>query len=66
MPATGRYVNEPALTNENGVVSIPKAVEEIPMVVKTLGVALGLVAIGFLAYQQVKRIRESEAALELA
>lgn len=66
VPATGRYVNEPAVTNENGVVSIPKAIEEMPMVVKTLGVALGLIAIGFIAYQQVKRVRESEATLELA
>jgi glyoxylase-like metal-dependent hydrolase (beta-lactamase superfamily II) len=65
VPATGRYVNEPAVTNENGVVSIPAPIEEMPMVVKTLGVALGLVAIGFIAYQQVKRIRESEA-LEIA
>lgn len=66
VPATGRYVNEPALANENGVLSIPAAVESVPMVVKTVAVALGLFTIGFIAYQQVKRVRETESTLELA
>jgi glyoxylase-like metal-dependent hydrolase (beta-lactamase superfamily II) len=60
VPASGRYVNEPATSNENGTLSIPPAIEKIPMAIKTLGVALGLITIGFVAYQQVKRIREEE------
>jgi glyoxylase-like metal-dependent hydrolase (beta-lactamase superfamily II) len=66
VPDYGRYVNEPALTNENGLVSVPAAVENVPMAVKTVGVALGLLAIGFIAYQQIKRVRESESSFEIA
>lgn len=66
VPAFGRYVNEPALSNENGLVSVPPPVESMPMAVKTVGVALGLLAIGLIAYQQIKRIRESESEFSLA
>jgi glyoxylase-like metal-dependent hydrolase (beta-lactamase superfamily II) len=65
VPAFGRYVNEPALANENGLISVPPAVEQIPVAVKTIGVALGLLAIGFIAYQQIKRLREAEATMEM-
>lgn len=60
VPAQGRYVNEPALSDENGTVSIPKATEGIPSLVKIVGVSLGLLAVGVLAYQQVKRLRRDE------
>lgn len=66
VPAFGRYVNEPALANENGLVSVPPAVENIPMAVKTVGVALGLFAIGMIAYQQIKRLREEGSTLQLS
>jgi glyoxylase-like metal-dependent hydrolase (beta-lactamase superfamily II) len=65
VPFHGRYVNEPALTNENGLVSVPPAIEKIPMAVKTVGIALGLLTIGFIAYRQVQRIREAEATMEM-
>lgn len=65
VPAYGRYVNEPALANENGLVSIPPAVENMPMVLKTVGVALGLVAIGFIAYHQIRRVREGDVTMEM-
>lgn len=54
VPEHGRYVNEPAIANESGVMYVPPAVERIPTVVKTIGVALGLLTIGWIAYQQVK------------
>jgi glyoxylase-like metal-dependent hydrolase (beta-lactamase superfamily II) len=66
VPDHGRYVNEPALADENGLISIPPAVENIPMVVKTVGIALGLFAIGFIAYQQIKRTREWESPFPLS
>jgi glyoxylase-like metal-dependent hydrolase (beta-lactamase superfamily II) len=66
VPAYGRYVNEPAVMNENGVVSVPAPVENVPMVIKTVAVALGLLTIGFIAYQQIKRVRESESSFELS
>lgn len=65
VPAYGRYVNEPALSNENGLVSIPPAIETMPIAVKTAGVALGLLAIGLIAYHQIKRIREADATMEM-
>lgn len=67
VPAYGRYVNEPATADENGTVSVPPPIEKLPMAVKTLGVALGLLAIGFVAYQQVRRMREeSESTFPLS
>ena len=66
VPAFGRYVNEPALSNENGLVSVPPPVESMPMAIKTVGIALGLLAIGMIAYQQIRRIRESEPEFSLA
>jgi glyoxylase-like metal-dependent hydrolase (beta-lactamase superfamily II) len=60
VPAQGRYVNEPATANEEGTVSIPPATEQIPSLVKVVGVSLGLLAVGILAYQQVKRLRQEE------
>lgn len=59
VPAQGRYVNEPAVTNENGVMHVPPAKEKVPMLVKSLGVSLALLSIGWLVYSQVKRMRET-------
>ena len=59
VPAHGRYVNEPAVTNENGVIHVPPAKEKVPMLVKSLGVSLALLSIGWLVYSQVKRMRET-------
>lgn len=60
VPAQGRYVNEPALADENGVVSIPPATEKIPPLVKFTGVALALFSIGLLAYHQVRRMKKND------
>jgi glyoxylase-like metal-dependent hydrolase (beta-lactamase superfamily II) len=59
VPAHGRYVNEPALANENGVLYVPPATENIPTAVKTIGVALGLLTIGWLAYNHVKNSKQT-------
>lgn len=59
VPAHGRYVDEPAVTNENGVIHVPPAKEKVPMLVKSLGVSLALLSIGWLVYSQVKRMRET-------
>lgn len=60
VPAQGRYVNEPAISDEHGTVSIPPAKEQIPSLIKVAGVSLGLLAVGILTYQQVKRLRQNE------
>jgi glyoxylase-like metal-dependent hydrolase (beta-lactamase superfamily II) len=64
VPAVGRYVSQPALANEQGTLSIPPATESVPALVKILGVSLGLITIGVLAYQQVKRLREEESEIQ--
>jgi glyoxylase-like metal-dependent hydrolase (beta-lactamase superfamily II) len=47
MPKHGRYVNEPALFDENGVVSVPPAVSDpVPMIAASAAVAIGACAIG--------------------
>lgn len=59
VPAQGRYVNEPAITTERGVLYVPPATETIPVLVKTLGVSLALLSIGWLTYQQVRRLNKT-------
>lgn len=63
VPAQGRYVNEPAIANESGVMYIPPDNEKMPGVVKTIGISLALLTIGWLAYQQV---RKSKHMLDLS
>lgn len=60
VPATGRYVAEPALADEQGVVSIPKATESIPQLVKFAGVTVALFSIGLLSYLQIRKMRQSQ------
>jgi glyoxylase-like metal-dependent hydrolase (beta-lactamase superfamily II) len=60
VPAVGRYVNEPAISNEQGTVSIPPPLEGIPPHIKALGIGLGLITIGVIAYQQVTRIKNED------
>jgi hypothetical protein len=54
VPAEGRYVNEPAVTNENGVMYLPPPTEKISAIVKVIGVTLAIASVGLLIYQQVK------------
>lgn len=65
VPADGRYVNEPALANEHGVLYVPPAKENVPMVVKSIGVSLALLSIGWLAYTQVRKMREAQGVESL-
>ncbi|HYC85343.1 MAG TPA: MBL fold metallo-hydrolase [Chryseosolibacter sp.] len=55
VPAEGRYVNEPAVTNENGVVFLPPATEKLSTVIKVLGVALAVASVALVIYQQTKK-----------
>lgn len=63
VPASGRYVNQPATSDESGTVSVPPALESVPPILKTVGIGLGLLAIGLLAYQQVRRLNREEAEI---
>jgi glyoxylase-like metal-dependent hydrolase (beta-lactamase superfamily II) len=53
VPETGRYVNEPAVTNSLGVVSIPKRMETIPTALIVAGTA-AIFASAFVIYRTRK------------
>jgi glyoxylase-like metal-dependent hydrolase (beta-lactamase superfamily II) len=63
VPNEGRYVNEPAVTNENGVVYLPPATEKMNTVVRVVGVTLAIASIALLIYQQSRKKKESESQL---
>ena len=63
IPAQGRYVNEPAIANENGTQYIPAATEKMPSLVKGIGIALSLFSIGLLVYSQVRKMRQPKTTL---
>jgi glyoxylase-like metal-dependent hydrolase (beta-lactamase superfamily II) len=57
VPHRGRYVNEPAVANSHGVVYVPPAVTRVPAMVKVLGMATALIALGLISYWQVRKKR---------
>jgi glyoxylase-like metal-dependent hydrolase (beta-lactamase superfamily II) len=59
VPDQGRYVNEPAIANESGVLYLPPASETIPGAVKAVGIGLALLTIGWLAYTQVRKSKNT-------
>lgn len=55
MPSEGRYVNEPAVTNENGVQFLPPATEKLTAVIKVLGVTLAIASVALIIFQQTQK-----------
>lgn len=55
VPTTGRYVSEPAVTNESGVVFLPQQQESIPTSVKVLAASAVIISLGFLLYNQTRK-----------
>lgn len=55
VPEQGRYVNEPAVTNEEGVVFLPHAKETIPTSLKVVAASAIVLSLGFLIYNQTKK-----------
>jgi len=54
-PEHGRYVNEPAITDETGIVYLPHAAKTLPGVAKAFGISLAVLAIGFIAYELTRK-----------
>ena len=54
-PAHGRYVNEPAVTDETGVLYIPPRTETIPGALRIIGLSLGVAALGWILYSQYRK-----------
>jgi glyoxylase-like metal-dependent hydrolase (beta-lactamase superfamily II) len=55
VPAGGRYSNEPAVTNEEGVQFLPPATEKYTAVLKVLGVTLAIASVALLIYKQTQK-----------
>ena len=50
-PKQGRYINEPAITDETGILYLPHNTEVVSPLVKVVGVSLGILTIGLLLYK---------------
>lgn len=55
IPEEGRYVNEPAVTNEQGVLYLPPATERMTHLAKVLGISLAVASIALIVYQQTRQ-----------
>jgi glyoxylase-like metal-dependent hydrolase (beta-lactamase superfamily II) len=55
LPKNGRYINDPAVTNENGVLSLPKKTESIPAALKIIGITGIGIALGLVVFNQVRK-----------
>ncbi len=55
LPAEGRYVNEPAVTNEQGVLYLPPATEKMARLAKVLGISIAIASVGLMLYQQSRK-----------
>jgi glyoxylase-like metal-dependent hydrolase (beta-lactamase superfamily II) len=60
VPAEGRYVQEPAVTNEDGIVFLPKEPDKNTTLVKVLGISLAVITIGVLLYQQTRTKKKKQ------
>jgi glyoxylase-like metal-dependent hydrolase (beta-lactamase superfamily II) len=55
VPEEGRYVNEPAVTNENGIVYLPPSTDKLTAVIKVLGVTLAIASVALIFFQQTQK-----------
>lgn len=62
LPEEGRYVNEPAVTNENGVMYLPPPTENLNRLAKVLGISLAIASVALIIYQQSRQRRNGIAA----
>jgi glyoxylase-like metal-dependent hydrolase (beta-lactamase superfamily II) len=64
LPEEGRYLNEPAVTNEKGVLYLPPATERMTNLAKVLGLAIVVASVGLLVYQQTRQRRQRTKSQE--
>lgn len=55
IPVEGRYVNEPAITSEKGVLYLPPPTLKMTRLAKILGISIAVASVGLLIYQQVRQ-----------
>lgn len=64
VPKHGRYINEPAVTNEEGVVYLPPSTDKVSAVIKVIGVAVAIASVAYVIFQQTEKRRKRKADLE--
>lgn len=66
VPAQGRYVDEPAVADTNGVIYIPALVEtnDHSLIIKTAAVTAGLVVAMMIRKKKIKKKKETEYLLD--
>ncbi len=52
LPAEGRYLNEPAVTNEQGVLFVPPPTGRLNQIARVVGIAVAVASVALLVYQQ--------------
>lgn len=57
LPEEGRYRNEPAVTNEDGVLYLPPATEKMNTLAKVLGISLAVASVALIIYQRSRHKR---------
>src|SRR5690606_17232966 len=62
IPEEGRYVNEPAVTNEQGVMYLPPPTEKLNRLAKVLGISIAIASVALIIYQQSRQKRNGIAA----
>lgn len=55
LPSEGRYVNEPAVTNEQGVLFLPPVTEKMTRLAKILGISIAVASVGLMLYKQSQK-----------
>ena len=60
LPSEGRYVNEPAVTTEKGVLFLPPATERMTNLAKILGISIAVATVALLIYQQTRARKTPE------
>lgn len=55
VPSSGRYVNEPAVADETGVLYLPPSAQTVSSAVKVVGISLAVLSVGLLLYQQARK-----------
>jgi glyoxylase-like metal-dependent hydrolase (beta-lactamase superfamily II) len=55
VPKRGRYVNEPAVTNEQGVAYLPPSTDKVSAVIKVIGVTVAIASVAYVIFQQVQK-----------
>lgn len=59
LPDEGRYLNEPAVANEQGVLFLPPPTEKMTRLAKVLGFSIAIASVALIIYQQTRNKKHS-------